>query len=47
MTRIGYARVSTTDQDLTLQRQALTALRKPTSHNEVLAHVHDVLAKAA
>ena len=25
MTRIGYARVSTTDQDLTLQREALTA----------------------
>ena len=25
MTRIGYARVSTTDQDLALQRQALTA----------------------
>jgi DNA invertase Pin-like site-specific DNA recombinase len=24
MTRIGYARVSTTDQDLTLQREALT-----------------------
>jgi len=25
MTRIGYARVSTSDQDLTLQRQALRA----------------------
>jgi DNA invertase Pin-like site-specific DNA recombinase len=25
MTRVGYARVSTTDQDLTLQREALTA----------------------